>query len=92
MAVDIHREADELARYYGELGRRLAQNGVRDVPDLLALHDQLRRALDAVSPQEIAWAVEQTQRLIDQLVRMDSNLQALRGLKDLMSRVPGASE
>jgi hypothetical protein len=79
--VDIHREADDLSRYYSELGRRLAQTGVRDVPELLALHERLRRALDAVSPQEIGWAMEQAQRLIESLVRMDANLQALRRLK-----------
>ena len=81
MAVDIRRETEELMRYYGELGRRLTQNGVRGVPDLLALHDQIRRALDAFSRQEIGWAAEQTQRLVEALVRMDANLSALRRLK-----------
>lgn len=88
MSIDVHREADDLARYYGELSRRLSQTGVRDIPELLALHDQLRRTLDSVSQQEIAWAVEQAQRLIAVLVRMDSNLQALRALKDSFSRAP----
>jgi hypothetical protein len=81
MSVDIRREAEELVRYYSEVVRRLGQNGVRDVADLLGLYEQLRRALDAVSPQEIGWAAEQTQRLVEALVRMDANLQALRRLK-----------
>jgi hypothetical protein len=81
MSVDIRRETEELMRYYGELGRRLTQNGVRGVPDLLALHDQIKRALDAFSRQEIGWATEQTQRLVEALVRMDANLAALRRLK-----------
>jgi hypothetical protein len=81
MSVDIRRETEELMRYYGELGRRLTQNGVRGVPDLLALHDQIKRALDAFSRQEIGWAAEQTQRLVETLVRMDANLAALRRLK-----------
>jgi hypothetical protein len=81
MSVDIRREAEELVRYHSELVRRLTQTGIRDVADLLALHDQLRRALDAVSRQEIGWAAEQTQRLVETLVRMDANLQALRRLK-----------
>ena len=68
-------------RYYGELGRRLTQNGVRGIPDLLALHDQIKRALEAFSRQEIGWAAEQTQRLVEVLVRMDANLAALRRLK-----------
>jgi uncharacterized protein CbrC (UPF0167 family) len=81
MSSDIRREAEELVRYYSEVVRRLGQSGVRDVADLLGLFDQLRRALDAVSSQEIGWAADQTQRLVETLVRMDANIQALRRLK-----------
>jgi hypothetical protein len=89
MSSDVQREADELWRYYVELGRRLAQTGVRDVPDLLGLYEQLRRSLDAVSRQEIQWALEQAERLIETLVRMDSDLQALRALKVGMEKPGG---
>ena len=89
MQRDVQREADELWRYYAELSRRLAQTGVRDVPDLLGLYEQLQRALDAVSRQEIQWALEQAERLIETLVRMDSDLQALRALKQGMERRDG---
>ena len=89
MSMDIRREAEELARYYSELVRRLTQNGVRDVEDLLALHERLSRALDAISRQEIGWAAEQVQTMIASLVRMDSNLQALRRLKGDLERMPG---
>ena len=88
--TDLTREADELARYYSEFVRRLGQHGVRDVADLLALHERLTRALDAVSRQELGWAAEQTQRLLEHLVRMDANLQALRRLKEYLES--GASE
>jgi hypothetical protein len=81
MSIDIRREAEDLVRYYSEVVRRLTQNGVRDVADLLGLYEQLHRALDTVSRQEIGWAAEQTQRLVEALVRMDANLQALRRLK-----------
>ncbi len=86
MTGEVQREAEELWRYYTELGRRLAQTGVRDVPDLLGLYEQLQRALDAVSRQEIEWAIEQAQRLIGLLVHMDSRLQALRALKQGLER------
>ena len=89
MANDVQREAEELWRYYGELSRRLTQTGVRDVPDLLGLYEQLQRALDAISRQEIQWALEQAERLIEMLVRMDSNLQALRALKHSMEHPGG---
>ena len=85
MSADIRRETEELVRYYGELVRRLGQSGVRDVPDLLALSERLSRALEAVSRQEIGWVTEQVQRLIEALVRMDSNLDALRRLKGVLS-------
>jgi len=91
MSFDIRREAEELVRYYGELVRRLGQNGVRDVADLLALHERLGRALEAVSRQEIGWVTEQVQRLIEVLVRMDSNLDALRRLKLAFGALPEAA-
>ena len=86
MAGDIQREADELWRYYSELGRRITQGGVRDVTDLLALYDRLRQALEAVSRQEIQWALEQAERLIERLVRLDSDLQAFRALKSRLEK------
>ena len=88
MSIDIRREAEELVRYYSELVRRISQNGVRDVADLLALYEQLRRAVDTVSRQEIGWAVDQAERLVEQLVHMDANLQALRRLKGVLGGSP----
>jgi hypothetical protein len=90
MANDFRREAEELARYYSELGRRLTQHGVRDVADLLALHERLTRALEAVTRQELGWAAEQTQRLLEHLVQMDASVQGLRRLKaDLAAGAAG---
>jgi hypothetical protein len=82
MAGDLQREADELARYVGELGRRVETAGVRDVGALRALHDQLRRALEAVSHQELEWAAEQAQRLIATLEHYAALLATVRRLKD----------
>jgi hypothetical protein len=90
MPVDIRHEADELVRYYAELVRRLGQTGVRDVGQLLALYEQLRRAIETVSRQEIGWVAEQAQRLIEALVGMDSNLAALRRLKSALDGLDGA--
>src|SRR5262245_4379084 len=88
MAIDIRREAEELARYYSELVRRLPQHGVRDVAELLALYEQVRGAVTAISRQEIAWAAEQTERLVKELVHMDATLQALRRLKTALDLLP----
>ena len=92
MATDIRRDADQLMRYYGELMRRLTQNGVRDVGELLTLYEQLQRAVSALTPQEISWACDQVQALIRQLIAMDSNLQALRRLKLAFSQVSGPGD
>ena len=89
MTSEVAREADDLLRYYSELSRRLAQTGVRDVPELLGLYERVSRALDAVSRQEIEWAAEQAERLIASLERMGSALQTLRRFKDALDRVPG---
>ncbi len=87
MSVDIGREAEELSRYYSELGRRLAHSGVRNIGELLSTYEQLRRALEAVSRQEIGWAAEQAQRLVQRLVQMDGDIQTLRRLKEMLARV-----
>jgi hypothetical protein len=89
MAIDIRREAEELVRYHSELVRRLGQAGVRDVTELLALYDRLRRALDAVSRQEIGWAAEQVERLVERLTELDRNLGALRRLKAALEAQTG---
>ncbi|HLK10101.1 MAG TPA: hypothetical protein VKW76_01845 [Candidatus Binatia bacterium] len=81
MASDLHRQADELVRYYGELERRVAQAGVRGIGELLTLYERLRAALEAVGAKEIGWITEQAEGLLDALVRMDDNLEALRRLK-----------
>jgi hypothetical protein len=91
MPIDVQREAEELVRYYAELRRRLEGAGVRDVADLMHLYERLQRALGAVSRQEIAWTSEQTQRLVDALVRMDATLQTLRRLKAAMGSDPASS-
>ena len=92
MAGDIRAQAEELVRYYSELGRRLAQTGVRDIAELVALYEQLRRALDAISRQELGWAAEQADQLRAQLARLDTDLTSLRRLKravDAAPAVPG---
>jgi hypothetical protein len=91
MAGDIRAQAEELVRYYSELVRRLAQTGVRDIADLLALYEQLRRALDAISRQELGWAAEQADRLRAELARLESDLGALRRLKSAVDGAPAAT-
>ena len=86
MGTDIRRQAEDLIRYYSELVRRLPQHGVRDIAELLGLFEQVRGAVASISRQEIGWAAEQTQQLVQELVEMDASLQALRRLKAAIDR------
>ncbi|MFN8545910.1 MAG: hypothetical protein U0807_17140 [Candidatus Binatia bacterium] len=79
--MELDRQVDALARYYTELGRRLGRAGVRDVGELLALHEQVRQAMAALSQQEIGWAVEQAEASIDALSRVEGQLRTLKSLK-----------
>jgi hypothetical protein len=92
MSTDIRREAEELVRYHSELVRRLAQTGVRDIPELLALHDRVCRALGSVSRQEIAWAAEQAESLRTTLVALGASLEAISRLKSAVEAPAGAVE
>src|SRR5579885_1183867 len=76
---DLHRQADELVRYYGELERRVIQAGVRGIGELLTLYERLRAALGAVGAQEIGWVAEQTEGLLQALGWIADDLRA-RGL------------
>ena len=50
-----------------------------------------RGAVAAISRQEIAWAAEQTECLVKELVQMDANLQALRRLKATLDLLPAGA-
>ena len=81
MSDDLRRETEELLRYCGELTRRMGRGGITDVASLVALSEQLKEALDAVSAQEVAWADERARVLITKLEALQKSLTALRRLK-----------
>jgi hypothetical protein len=81
VADDLRKETEELLRYCGELSRRLGRGGITDVASLVALYDQLKDALDAVSAQEVAWADERARVLIAKLEAVQKSLATLRRLK-----------
>jgi hypothetical protein len=81
MRDEMRRQTEDIIRYYGEIDRRLAHTGVDGVVGLLELSHQVESALDAVAAQELEWMLSEVRGLLDRLVRMDSQLQALRALK-----------
>ena len=81
MADEMRRQTEDVIRYYGEIDRRVAYTGVDGVAGLLELSHQVEAALRAVASQELEWMLSEVRGLLDRLVRMDSQLQALRALK-----------
>lgn len=63
----FRREADQLVRLYGEMVRRLANRGIRGVDELVALHQQIRDAVETIAGQEIDSALLQIATLLDRL-------------------------
>lgn len=87
MRQDLGRESEELLRYCGELDRRIGEGGIADISSLLELSEQLERALNAVSEQEILWAEERAKRLIEELRAVSESLEAMRQLKARLGSV-----
>ena len=81
MVDEMRRQTEDVIRYYGEIDRRVAHTGVDGVTGLLELSHQIEAALGAVAAQELEWMLSEVRGLLDRLVRMDSQLQALRTLK-----------
>lgn len=80
----FRREADQLARLYGELVRRLSNRGIRGVEELVALHQQVRAAVDTIAGQEIDAALLQIATLLDQLRLFARTLDTLGEMKLVM--------
>jgi hypothetical protein len=81
MLDQMRRQTEDLIRYYGELNRRVAHSGLESIPGLLEITTQVEAALSAVSTQEIEWMVREVRTLLEQLVRIDAQVQQLRDLK-----------
>jgi hypothetical protein len=77
----FRREADQLVRLYGELGRRLANRGIRGIDELVALHQQVRAAVDTIAGQEIDTALLQIATLLDRLRLLSRCLGTLSEMK-----------
>lgn len=84
----MRRQTEDIIRYYGELSRRVSSAGMENIPKLLEISTQLERAVAEVAPQELQWVGGEIKRLLDELVRMDSQLQRLRELKLLIDGAP----
>jgi len=85
MAEEMRRQTEDVIRYYAELDRRVANTGMDGITGLLTVSQHVETALAVVAPQELEWMVRELHTLLARLVRMDSQLQELRGLKMVLS-------
>ena len=81
----MRRQTEDVIRYYGELDRRVANAGMDGIVGLLTTSQHLEAALATVASEELAWTVSEIRALVEQLVRVDSRLQALRALKTALA-------
>jgi len=80
----FRREADQLVRLYGELVRRLSNRGIRGVDELVALHQQVRAAVDTIAGQEIDTALLQIATLLDRVRLIARCLATLSEMKQTL--------
>jgi hypothetical protein len=81
MVEEMRRQTEDIIRYYGEIDRRVAHTGLDGIAGLLEMSHHIEFALGVVATQELEWMMSEVRGLLERLVRMDSQLQALRALK-----------
>jgi hypothetical protein len=92
MPDDLRKESEDFLRYCGEIARRIGRGGFTDIPHLVSLYEQLKRALESVSAKELAWADEQARRLVEKLVAMNAKLSAVRRFKATIEQDTGTDD
>lgn len=78
---DLRKQANDLLVYYGKMQNRLSQAGVNDTGSLVSMFKQIERGLEAVALEELDPALQEVDRLVESLYRMQADLQVLRDLK-----------
>ncbi len=83
---DLRKQANDLLSFYGKMQSRLTQVGVDDPAALVVLFNQLQRGLQSIDGDELEPAIQEVDRLIEALGRMQADLQILRELKQRVDR------
>lgn len=78
---DLRQQANDLLCYYGKMQNRLSQAGVADTGSLVTMFNQLQRGLEAVALEELDPAIQEVNRLVESLSKMQADLQVLKELK-----------
>jgi hypothetical protein len=85
---DFRKGLDEVLRVQGEIVRRLGQQGVRGVAELVELYERMRAALEVVSQEEIDAALVRIGALVDELRLKRLQLDRLASLRALLGLTP----
>jgi hypothetical protein len=85
--VDLRKQANDLLCYYGKMQNRLSQAGVSDTGSLVGLFNQLQRGLEAVAFEELEPAIQEVNRLVESLTKMQTDLQVLKELKTRVGKL-----
>lgn len=75
------QQAEAIFRFTQEVDRRLAECGISGTGELLALYEQITRALEGLSLPELEWATQESARLAERLREMNAELSHLGTLK-----------
>jgi len=78
MSRELREQTSEVLRVYGEIDRRVSASGVDGINGLLELHGRLERALREVSAKEVEWALDRIKGVLDEMIRVDSELRRLQ--------------
>jgi hypothetical protein len=92
MLDQMRRQTEDIVRYYGELNRRIANAGMESIPRLLEVSKQIELAVAEIGAHELSWVTEEIKRLLDELVRMDAQIQRIRELKSVLDGAPEQDE
>lgn len=84
---DLRKQANDLLVYYSKMQNRLSQAGVNDTNSLVMMFAQLQRGLDAVGFDELDPAIQEVNRLVESLTRMQADLQVMKELKLRLSQL-----
>lgn len=89
---DLRQQANDLLCYFGKMQNRLAQAGMPDANGLVTMFGQLQRSLEVVTLDELDPAIQEVNRLVESLTKMQADLQILKELKTRMAQLKSGGE
>ena len=89
---DLRKQANDLLCYFAKMQNRLSQAGMPDANSLVTMFGQLQRGLDVVTFEELDPAIQEVNRLVDSLTKMQADLQILKELKTRVAQLKNGAE